>query len=281
MPTVYAWRLAEGKRVSLDHFDPRHTGDFHKSTAEARLLGLQTELGELQELCYAAQHHAVLIVLQGMDTSGKDGTIKKVMDSVNPQGCQVTAFKTPSPLELSHDFLWRVHGLCPERGMFGIFNRSHYEDVLIVRVHGLVPEAVWRKRYDQINEFEQLLAENQTIIVKFFLHISKEEQAERLREREMDKDKRWKLNPGDYQERQRWDEYMRAYEDVLTRCATAHAPWYVVPGDHKWFRNLAVARTLVDILRPYREEWRKTIRDRGKANLEAVLALRAKGEAEL
>jgi polyphosphate kinase 2 (PPK2 family) len=165
--------------------------------------------------------------------------------------------------------------------MFGIFNRSHYEDVLIVRVHGLVPEAVWRRRYDQINEFERTLAENQTIILKFFLHISKEEQAERLREREEQKDKRWKLSPGDYQERRRWDEYMRAYEDALTRCATAEAPWYVVPSDHKWFRNLAIARTLVEMLRPYREEWQQTILDRGKANYEALLALRAKGEAEL
>jgi PPK2 family polyphosphate:nucleotide phosphotransferase len=281
MSMVYAWKLAEGKRVSLEDFDPRHAGDYHKATAEARLVGLQAELGELQELCYAAQHHAVLIVLQGMDTSGKDGTIKKVMDSINPQGCRVAAFKTPTPLELTHDFLWRVHLVCPERGMFGIFNRSHYEDVLIVRVHGLVPVAVWRRRYDQINEFERTLAENRTIILKFFLHVSKEEQAERLREREEEKDKRWKLSPGDYQERGRWDEYMRAYEDALTRCATAEAPWYVVPSDHKWFRNLAIARTLVETLRPYREEWRKTILDRGKANYEALLALRAKGEAKL
>jgi PPK2 family polyphosphate:nucleotide phosphotransferase len=197
MSTVYAWKLAEGKRVSLGDLDPGHTGEFQKATAEARLLELQAELGELQELCYAAQHHAVLIVLQGMDTSGKDGTIKKVMDSINPQGCHVAAFKTPAPLELAHDFLWRVHGACPERGMFGIFNRSHYEDVLIVRVHGLVPKEVWRRRYHQINEFERLLAENQTIILKFFLHIGKEEQAERLREREVEKDKRWKLSPGD------------------------------------------------------------------------------------
>jgi PPK2 family polyphosphate:nucleotide phosphotransferase len=277
----YTWKLDAGKRVSLDDYDPRHKGGVDRHLAEQRLLELQTELGELQELCFAAQQHAVMVVLQGMDTSGKDGTIKKVMDSVDPQGCRVTAFKSPSPVELAHDFLWRVHNAAPEKGMLGIFNRSHYEDVLIVRIHNLVPEDIWRHRFDQINQFEHLEARSNTIVLKFFLHISKEEQAERLLEREENEDKRWKLNPGDYTERGRWDEYMAAYEDVLCRCATPYAPWWIVPSDRKWFRNLAFAYTLVEALRPYREQWQQALRARGEQNYRALLALRARGEGLL
>jgi PPK2 family polyphosphate:nucleotide phosphotransferase len=277
----YTWKLDAGKRVSLDDYDPRHKGGVDRHLAEQRLLELQTELGELQELCFAAQQQAVMVVLQGMDTSGKDGTIKKVMDSVDPQGCRVTAFKSPSPVELAHDFLWRVHNAAPEKGMLGIFNRSHYEDVLIVRIHNLVPEDIWRHRFDQINQFEQLHARSNTIVLKFFLHISKEEQAKRLLEREENEDKRWKLNPGDYTERGRWDEYMAAYEDVLCRCATPYAPWWIVPADRKWFRNLAFAYTLVEALRPYREQWQQALRARGEQNYRALLALRARGEGLL
>jgi PPK2 family polyphosphate:nucleotide phosphotransferase len=277
----YTWKLDAGKRVSLGDYDPRHKAGVDRHLAEQRLLELQTELGELQELCFAAQRQGVLVVLQGMDTSGKDGTIKKVMDSVDPQGCRVTAFKSPSPQELTHDFLWRVHDAVPERGMLGIFNRSHYEDVLIVRIHNLVPEDIWRHRFDQINHFEQLLARSNTVVLKFFLHISKEEQAERLREREVNPDKRWKLNPSDYTERGRWDEYMAAYEDVLSRCATPEAPWWIVPADRKWFRNLAFASTLVEALRPYREEWERALRARGDENYQALMALRARGEGQL
>jgi PPK2 family polyphosphate:nucleotide phosphotransferase len=277
----YTWKLDAGKRVSLSDYDPRHKGGIDRHLAEQRLLELQTELGELQELCFAAQRRGVLVVLQGMDTSGKDGTIKKVMDSVDPQGCRVTAFKTPTPLELSHDFLWRVHNAAPERGMLGIFNRSHYEDVLIVRIHNFVPEEVWGRRFDQINQFENMLVQSNTIVLKFFLHISKEEQAKRLLEREVNMDKRWKLNAADYIERGRWDEYMHAYEDVLSRCATPQAPWFIVPADRKWFRNLAFASALVEALRPYREEWQQNLRARGEENFKTLLALRERGKGQL
>ena len=277
----YTWKLDAGKRVSLSDYDPRHKGGIDRHLAEQRLLELQTELGELQELCFAAQRRGVLVVIQGMDTSGKDGTIKKVMDSVDPQGCRVTAFKTPTSLELSHDFLWRVHNAAPERGMLGIFNRSHYEDVLIVRIHNFVPEEVWGRRFDQINQFENMLVQSNTIVLKFFLHISKEEQAKRLLEREVNMDKRWKLNAADYIERGRWDEYMHAYEDVLSRCATPQAPWFIVPADRKWFRNLAFASTLVEALRPFREEWQQTLRARGAENYKTLLALRERGEGQL
>jgi PPK2 family polyphosphate:nucleotide phosphotransferase len=278
---VYAWKLDRGAPAHPRDFDPRHNDGVGRKEGEAQLGALQAELGELQELCYAAQRHAVLLVVQGMDTSGKDGTIKKVMDSVNPQGCRVTSFKQPSALEQAHDFLWRVHSETPEQGMIGIFNRSHYEDVLIVRVHGLVARDVWRRRYEAINAFERVLTENRTILLKCFLHISIEEQAERLLARETDLDKRWKLNASDYLERQRWPEYMEAYADALRHCATSHAPWYVVPSDRKWFRNLAVAQVLVDTLRPYREEWQRALRDRGQKNYQELLELRAQGKGQL
>jgi PPK2 family polyphosphate:nucleotide phosphotransferase len=278
---VYAWKLDRGATVHPRDFDPRHTNGLRKKEGEAQLGALQAELGELQELCYAAQRHAVLLVLQGMDTSGKDGTIKKVMDSVDPQGCRVTSFKQPTALELGHDFLWRVHNAVPEQGMIGIFNRSHYEDVLIVRVHGLVPPEVWRRRYEAIDDFERVLTENRIILLKCFLHISFEEQAERLTARETDMDKRWKLNASDYLERRRWPEYMDAYADALHHCATPYAPWYVVPSDHKWFRNLAVAQVLAEALRPHREEWQGALRERGQKNYQELLELRAQGKGFL
>jgi PPK2 family polyphosphate:nucleotide phosphotransferase len=278
---VYAWKLDAGKRVDLDEFDPRHCAGLTKEQGLALIRALQAELSTLQELCYAAEQQAVLIVLQGMDTSGKDGTIKHVMDSVNPQGCRVVTFKAPTPAELTHDVLWRVHAGVPPRGLFGIFNRSHYEDVLIVRVHGLVPAPVWRGRYKHINNFEKLLADNATIVLKFYLHISKEEQAARLLARETDKDKRWKLNAVDYLERQRWAEYIEAYQDALSACATSHAPWYIVPSDRKWFRNLAVANAVVAALRPYRAAWQAALRSRGEKGYEELLALRAQGKGQL
>jgi PPK2 family polyphosphate:nucleotide phosphotransferase len=278
---VYAWKLERGADAHPRDFDPRHAGGLGREEGEAQLKALQAELGELQELCYVAQRHAVLVVLQGMDTSGKDGTIKSVMDSVNPQGCRVTAFKQPSSLEQEHDFLWRVHSAVPEQGMIGIFNRSHYEDVLIVRVHGLVPPEVWGRRYEAINAFERILTENSTILVKCFLHISFEEQAERLTARETGIDKRWKLSASDYLERQRWPEYMEAYADALRHCATPYAPWWVVPSDRKWFRNLTVARVLVETLRPYREDWLGALRQRGQKNYQQLLDLRAQGKGLL
>jgi PPK2 family polyphosphate:nucleotide phosphotransferase len=270
----YVWKLDSGKKVSLKDFDPSYSGKLKKDDAPSELDKLYGELGELQELLYAAGHNAVLVVLQGMDTSGKDGTISHVMSSVNPQGCRVTSFKAPTSEELAHDFLWRVHANTPGKGMLGIFNRSHYEDVLIVRVHNLLPEADWKANYDHINNFEKLLTGTGTIIVKFFLHISKDEQAERLQAREDDTAKRWKINAGDYKERNFWDEYQQAYEDLLEKCSTENAPWYIVPADRKWFRNLAIARTLVETLRPYRKDWEKALDARGKAAYDELLQYR-------
>ena len=261
----YVWKLDSGKKVSLKDFDPSHSFKLKKADAPPLLEKCHEELGELQELLYAAGHNGVLIVLQGMDTSGKDGTISHVMSNINPQGCRVTSFKAPTSDELSHDFLWRVHANTPGKGMMGIFNRSHYEDVLIVRVHNLLPEANWRANYEHINNFESLLAGTGTIIMKFFLHISKDEQAERLKAREDDVDKRWKINASDYKERQFWDDYQQAYEDLLEKCSTERAPWFIVPADRKWFRNLAIAQTIVETLRPYRKEWEKALEARGEA----------------
>jgi PPK2 family polyphosphate:nucleotide phosphotransferase len=197
---------------------------------------------------YAEDKRALLIVLQAMDAGGKDGTIRHVMSGLNPQGCTVTSFKKPSEEELDHDYLWRIHHAVPRKGDFGIFNRSHYEDVLVVRVHELVPKSEWSKRYDQINAFEKLLAENHVHVVKFFLHISKEEQLERLQARLEDPTKLWKFQEADAKERQYWDDYMEAFEEALVRCNTPHAPWYVIPANKKWYRNGAVSEILVETL---------------------------------
>jgi PPK2 family polyphosphate:nucleotide phosphotransferase len=205
-------------------------------------------LAELQELLYAEAKHALLVVFQAMDTGGKDGSIEFVFRGCDPQGCQVTAFKTPTPLELSHDFLWRVHAAAPPFGMIGIFNRSHYESVLIERVKKLVPEKVWSKRYDHINAFEKLLADEGTTVVKFFLHISKEEQKRRLEARLNEREKQWKFNPGDLAERKLWYEYVDAYQDALRQCSQKHAPWYAVPADRKWYRNWVLSDVLVRTL---------------------------------
>jgi PPK2 family polyphosphate:nucleotide phosphotransferase len=267
--SAFAHRLTGGK-VSLADLNPRQDGGLTKQEAGPRLKALNQCLHDLQELLYAAQHQSVLILLQGMDTSGKGGTIEHVMSGVNPAGCRVTSFKKPSAEDLSHDFLWRVHPHAPGKGMMAIFDRSHYEDVLVARVRELVPEPVWQARYEHINAFEQLLADSGTIILKFFLHISKEEQLERLQAREEEPEKRWKLNYGDYEERERWDDYMRAYEAVLERCSHEHAPWYVVPSDRKWFRNLAVAQAIVDRLSTHEDEWRRTLLDRGEKNFQAL-----------
>ena len=205
-------------------------------------------LDELQYLMYAEHRRALLVVLQGIDASGKDGTIRHVMSGLNPQGCRVTAFKVPVGEEVEHDFLWRVHRAAPARGDIAIFNRSHYEEVLVARVRKLVPKDAWSKRYDQINAFERMLVENGTIVVKFFLHISKAEQRRRFEERLDDPTKQWKLSPGDFEDRTYWDDYVEAYEDALSRCSTEGAPWYVVPADRKWVRNFAVSRILVETL---------------------------------
>ena len=205
-------------------------------------------LRQLQDLLYADRRQSLLICLQALDTGGKDGTINHVLGAMNPQGCRVVAFKQPSATELAHDFLWRVHPAAPASGEVVIFNRSHYEDVLVVRVHNLVPKGVWNLRYDRINAFEQGLVDHDTRILKFFLHISKGEQLRRFKDRLDDPTKQWKISESDYHERAFWDDYVAAFEDALTRCSTEHAPWFVIPADHKWFRNLAVARIVVECL---------------------------------
>jgi len=219
-----------------------------KKVSKEKFRALNERLEELQELLYAESRHSVLIVLQAMDTGGKDGTIRHVFDGTNPQGVKVASFKKPTPRELGHDYLWRVHPHAPRRGEIAIFNRSHYEDVLVVRVHSLVDESVWSKRYDQINAFEQRLAAEGTTILKFFLHISKEEQKERLQARLDEPHKRWKFSKGDLAERALWDDYQRAYEAALARTSTSWAPWYVIPADAKWYRNLVISKVLIDTL---------------------------------
>lgn len=239
-----------GKKIKLSTWDANDTGNLQggKQEAQAEFSRLNEKLEELQELLYAEHRHKVLVVLQAMDTGGKDGAIRHVFDRVNPQGVLVANFKAPTDLELDHDFLWRVHKRVPAKGELVIFNRSHYEDVLIVRVHNLVPEDVWRKRFEQINDFEQMLAENGTTILKFYLHIDKQEQKERLQARLDNPDKHWKFRKGDLDERKFWDDYMQAYEDVLNKTSTKQAPWFIIPANHKWYRDLLISRILVDTL---------------------------------
>jgi PPK2 family polyphosphate:nucleotide phosphotransferase len=236
-----------GKKAHLSKRDP--AGTIGIKEAEADTKAHIEELRQLQDVLYADRRYALLVVLQGLDAGGKDGSIRHIFSGVNPQGCQVTAFKGPTPEELDHDFLWRVHRAVPERGFIGIFNRSHYEDVLVARVHNLVPKSVWSKRYGQINDFEKELNENNVRILKFYLHISKEEQLRRLQARLTDPKKNWKLSPFDFREREHWDEYMTAYEDALTECSTKRAPWYVIPSDNKWFRNFTIGAIVNDTLK--------------------------------
>lgn len=266
----YAIEVKPGKRVNLDKIDPREKGDLEKAEGKRRLKSLAKEISDLQELLYAASERSLLIVLQGMDTSGKDGVIRHALRNIEPLGCRVWSFKTPTPLELSHDFLWRIHAKVPELGMMTIFNRSHYEDVLIVRVKDLVPESAWRPRYDQINDFERLLTDSGTIVLKFFLYISKDEQEERLRDREREPEKAWKLSVDDWIERESWDDYMAAYQDVLSKCSTPDAPWYIVPADRKWFRNVAIADVIADRLRPFKDEWLQSLAERGEKERKAL-----------
>jgi PPK2 family polyphosphate:nucleotide phosphotransferase len=241
-------RVDPGSQLRLADIDPRATFDHDKATADEQLDALRVRLEELQERLWAGKGGALLVVLQGIDTSGKDGAIRHVMTAFNPQGCNVVGFGVPTPDELAHDYLWRVHRHTPARGGITVFNRSHYEDVLVVRVHDLVPRDVWSRRYDEINAFERHLAANGTTIVKCYLHISNEEQRERLQARIDTPEKRWKFKRGDLEERKRWDDYIAAYEDVLERCSTELAPWYVIPSDRKWFRNVAIASILVETL---------------------------------
>jgi len=271
----YVWKVAAGGKVKLKDYDPAYTGKYdNRASAEQEVQELSDELAELQELLTAAQHHSLLVMLQGMDTSGKDGTIRHVLSHVNPQGCDVYSFKVPTQEELAHDFLWRVHRVTPGKGTMGVFNRSHYEDVLVARVHKLVPEKVWSHRYEEINNFERLLAANGMIVLKFYLHISYDEQEQRLLAREQDKDKAWKISAEDWEDRKYWKDFEQAYEDALSRCSTDNAPWYIVPANHKWYRNLAVAHTIVRTMRQYKDEWKADLEERGKKELEKLRSMR-------
>jgi PPK2 family polyphosphate:nucleotide phosphotransferase len=266
-----AWKVEAGSKVKLQDYDPDYV-DEHSDPALARaeLEILGAELSELEELLAAAQHHSLLVVLQGMDASGKADTIRQVLSQVNPQGCEVRAFKTPTRRELAHDFLWRVHRVAPGKGVIGIFNRSHYEDVLIVRVHNLVPKEVWSQYYAIINDFEDLLVQNDMILLKFYLHMSSDEQERRLLARQKDKTDAWKLSAADWAERKYWDAYQEAYEEALSKCSTEEAPWYIVPANKKWSRDLLVARTLVHTLRQYKAQWLDKLVLRGKQELARI-----------
>jgi PPK2 family polyphosphate:nucleotide phosphotransferase len=243
------FRVPPHTRVRLADFDADDTAGFDKGDKVNEHLERNiARMDELEYRLYAESKRALLIVLQGMDAAGKDGTVRHVMTGLNPQNCRVTSFKVPSPEQAAHDFLWRIHKAMPARGEIGIFNRSQYEDVLVVRVHELVPKSVWSARYDHINTFEKLMTENGVTILKFFLHISRKEQLERLDARLDDPKRNWKISEADFKERKRWDDYVKAYEDVLSRCSTAIAPWFVIPANKKWFRNLAVSQIIVETL---------------------------------
>jgi PPK2 family polyphosphate:nucleotide phosphotransferase len=238
-----AFRVAPGTRVQLDERDPADkAGLSHKAAAREETEKDAAAIDALQDRLYAERRRALLVILQGTDTSGKDGTIRSVFNRTGPLGVSVTAFGRPDADDLAHDLLWRVHAACPRRGTIGIFNRSHYEDVLVARVRGLAPPDAIEARYGQINDFEKLLAENGTTILKFMLNISKDEQAERLRARLEEPESRWKFNPDDLEDRKHWDDYRRAYEIMLERCSTPHAPWHVIPADRKWVRNAVIAK---------------------------------------
>ncbi len=245
------YRVPIKGKIKLKDYDPNDSKlfDGNKKDGKEALQKLNAELELLQEQLYAEDKHRLLIILQAMDTGGKDGAIRAVFEGVNPQGVKVASFKTPTPVELSHDYLWRVHQQTPGKGEIVIFNRSQYEDVLVVRVHNLAPEEVWSKRYQHIREFERLLADEGTTILKFYLHIDLKEQAERFLARVEDPTKQWKFNPGDLDERARWDDYMKAYEDMLNQTSTAWAPWYIIPSNKKWYRNWLISKIVIKTLK--------------------------------
>jgi PPK2 family polyphosphate:nucleotide phosphotransferase len=249
-PTMNQYRVKPGTEINLKEWDPNDLSRYplDKESGKELLDDLNRELEELQELFYAAHQFGLLIVLQAMDAGGKDGTIRHVFDGVNPQGVKVANFKVPTSVELDHDYLWRIHQRTPGKGDFVIFNRSHYEDVLVVRVREIVSQDVWSKRYDQINDFERMLSEEGTKILKFYLHIDKAEQRERFQARLDEPHKNWKFNPKDLDDRALWDDYMRAYGEAISRTSTTWAPWYIVPANRKWYRNVVVSSILVDCL---------------------------------
>jgi PPK2 family polyphosphate:nucleotide phosphotransferase len=243
------FRVKPGNNINLDDIDADFKPADLDSEEAAHQLERSTEkIRDLQHLMYAEDRRSLLVVLQGRDAAGKDGTIRRVFGPMNPQGCRVTSFKVPSKMEAAHDFLWRCHFAAPKRGMVGIFNRSHYEDVLVVRVHDLVLKKIWSKRYDHINAFERLLADSGTVILKFYLHIDREEQLERFKKRIDNPKKNWKISDADYSERPYWDEYTRAFEEAISKCSTGDAPWFVIPANRKWFRNLAIADIVADTM---------------------------------
>lgn len=273
-------RVDKVQKVNLKKIDPGDTRGWTREKAEVKAAALLDELRELQEWMYAAGTHSVLVVLQGMDTSGKDGLIAHVMGTVNPQGCDVVAFKVPTPQEAGHDFLWRVHQHAPPRGMMMIFNRSHYEDVLVPLVHKLIDKKSVKRRYEDIRNFEELLTDSNTIIIKVFLQISKEEQERRLRDRESEPEKSWKLSASDWKERTFWEEYVTAYETAISVTGTQKAPWLIVPSNHKWFRSLAVAQNIVETLRPYRKRWEAQLKEVGRQRLQEIQQLRIEEKAK-
>lgn len=275
----YVTTIADSdKKVHLAELSAEPPEGLTKEDAQQRLEQLGEELFELQELLWGARTHSVLIVLQGMDTAGKDGAIKHVAGYLNPRGVSVYSFGVPTREEQEHDFLWRVHKQVPRKGEWTLFNRSHYEDVLVARVANLVPESLWKERYGHIRDFEELLSEHGTIVCKFFLHISAGEQKKRLLAREQDERAAWKLNVGDWQARKQWDEYQDAYQDALRRCAMESAPWHIVPANAKWFRNLAIAATLVERLRPFKKQWRRRLDELGDKARAELQAYREAGE---
>jgi PPK2 family polyphosphate:nucleotide phosphotransferase len=251
------YRIKPKQKINLKEWDPNETPAFDggKNEGKAKLLKLNEELEALQELLYAEGKHRLLVILQGMDASGKDGVIRHVFEGVNPQGVSVVGFKTPTPEELAHDYLWRIHRQVPGKGQIVIFNRSHYEDVLVVRVKNLVPPKVWEKRYDQINAFEKMLTQEGVTILKFFLHIDKDEQKQRFEERLHDPAKQWKFNPGDLEDRKLWGDFMKAYETVLEKTSTSWAPWYLVPANKNWYRNLIIGSVMVDTLKSFKMKY--------------------------
>ena len=252
------FRVAPGQKIDLETFDAAaKPKGLDRDEGEAEFASLTARLSDLQNLMYAEDKRSILVVLQGRDAAGKDGTIRHVFGPINPQGCRVTSFKVPSKLEASHDFLWRCHIAAPARGQISIFNRSHYEDVLVVRVHNLVKEEVWSKRYEHINAFESLLTDKRTKILKFYLHIDRDEQLERFKKRMNNPRKNWKISTADYSERPHWDAYTAAFEDALQKCSTEDAPWFVIPSNRKWFRNLVIAKIMVETMESMKMEFPK------------------------
>ena len=265
--------------MRLDEIPTGPPGAITKAKARKRFEALGAELFELQDALWGAKVNSVMVVLQGRDSAGKDGAIKHVAGCLNPRGVSVVSFGVPTGEERAHDFLWRVHRHAPRLGEFAIFNRSHYEDVLVVRVHGLAPRRLWKERYGHIADFEQLLAEHGTIVLKYFLHISKKEQKKRLLERESDPKAAWKLNANDWKERSRWDEYTEAYEEAISKTAAPQAPWTVVSADAKWYRNLVIAESIVDALRARRAHWKKALDETARQRRAELAALRSEARS--